>query len=1128
MKKYFYLILLLTGLCFGQQQTGGVNIPTGFHLQDNQHLDDRENTVATVADLQNIHNKVDGLTCKVTATPGKLYLYDEPTNTWSVIGGSDINHTGLFVNYTAPFDVTVGAIHTFVNQNNRIPSGSFTVTETTKPVYIIVTENLANGSSKKYTYAFIGGTGTWGNSSGFSPTGTATTAPMFTLIGAPNSLTNTDISNDPNTQTISLGNLPTGDYVAAANSVIRDLSNDNLVYYFSYTQDSVLYLVQFIGTNGIYGGSGTQLVSGDFAASTNSGVTPAQGLPSVLDNDNTSGSKDIRMTKESGIVLEGSTSELSAKINLVDSFLISSNQPSFQWLYNGTYRNIGRSIDGENFDSDGNFDLSGHLSGQFIPLTGTTEDNPVTGSLEFQPDNVVGIFQNNSGGVSKKYEFQDDDKILESVSGTYIFSREVSTSGETISSTDPSSNGISGSTDFTPIAKLNPLAYLQTKGVQELITAHTDIPDDFYIGVNPRAAQVTYKTDTYRTFDLPALDITVVNLNEIVRNPNRPNDLVIIGNFIADNVTNAIIITLKDCHIINNIFTPGEITSSEIPINQVHGVFWDENEFIYCSGRTTFSGSATYGQKFLKINPYDLTDYKTITLPVTAPYTGSVTDIIPYKDYIYTVITAGVTEADYVIRIDKEFTMTVAEVVFTCSGISSVNRIRRDAPFQIYNDEIYIATFNNSTVASGAYKNIGIVVYDILTGALKRSNPAIEVTPTGTTQPFTHWMSIFNGKIIVTPASGQTPRWIVRVDASTLAKEESISDMPNRFTDDNSIFSNGYMYLNEEAYDTDPIQPPAARLLKVKYNDFTDLTVEIANYNGGYGCVASLPNKIQRTKNTPDLSSILATNNTANNSINLVATSGTTSVTTGAINVSYTAGGNTVSGALDTSGLTIKTSPTGVEGKISSGNLTGTAKAYQLANITSSGVIPMSVSVNGGTPVTAGTNGNIDITVSGGGGGATNYPKILVLDTAPATYTGTSTQTILKVHTIPANTLSAGVLSIKFIFSNTGVAGTKAVMCYIGNSNTLPSTQYGRITPSATGRFHEITRDLIINASGVITASNAAASAPTDEAINGSAKTTISGLNFTQPIYIFSTVTLANPADDMTQESAEIIFKPQQ
>jgi len=1052
MKKYFYLILLLTGLCFGQQQTGGVNIPTGFHLQDNQHLDDRENTVATVADLQNIHNKVDGLTCKVTATPGKLYLYDEPTNTWSIVGGTDINHTGLFVNYTAPFDVTVGAIHTFVNQNNRIPSGSFTVTETTKPVYIIVTENLANGSSKKYTYAFIGGTGTWGNSSGFSPTGTATTAPMFTLIGAPNSLTNTDISNDPNTQTISLGNLPTGDYVAAANSVIRDLSNDNLVYYFSYTQDSVLYLVQFIGTNGIYGGSGTQLVSGDFAASTNSGVTPAQNLESVLGNGNHTGNdNDIIFDNERAAIFKGGNSGDEAIFSFNDELNLTITDPTFK--VNNKYSPL--TVLGVEADVNGNIDPIEALSDQFIPLTGTTEGNPVTGDIEF-------INDGDAHGLVLKVNDEDNNKSYVSVDSTGAFlygennngssTINVSASEIVVASTYPQSRGIKSPVEFNNDSA-DRTQFTQTGFVLDKITGHTDIPDDFYIACtyqsDPtiRGRYLTYKTDTYRTFDLSPyipdfVDGKIFSTNgiEIV-----DKNTIILSGQLTGTTGNLFILTLKGGYINDNVFT---IDSSEF--KELPDILRDNNNepskiqlagytrgFYYFVCRAT-QQTPSVPTQIIKINPFNLSQIKTTSLPTTSDFIGSVQNAQVHDGNIYFLSTSNTVAAKF-LRIGEN--LDDPEVLFTANNPGANERVFRNFPFVVYNGKVFVPTIQNTTAGTS---KIGLSSYDLAKKTFLNSVPTQTINSNivgSPNYPYPHWMTCFGGKIYIHTAANNAnqSRSLIRFDPNTLLVEAS-TPVPFRITDDNTITNDGFIYLNPEAETT-------ASLLKIKADFANNETFTYVNEGAattGYYSLGS-PSNLVYAEN-------------------------------------------------------FKT-------KLSEFN-----DDYPLKTINGQSI-----------------KGTGDIIISGGGGGgATNYPKILVLDTAPATYTGTSTQTILKVHTIPANTLSAGVLSVKFIFSNTGVAGTKAVMCYIGNTNTLPSTQYGRITPSATGRFHEITRDLIINASGVITASNAAASAPTDEAINGSAKTTISGLNFTQPIYIFSTVTLANPADDMTQESAEIIFKPQQ
>ena len=60
-------------------------------------------------------------------------------------------------------------------------------------------------------------------------------------------------------------------------------------------------------------------------------------------------------------------------------------------------------------------------------------------------------------------------------------------------------------------------------------------------------------------------------------------------------------------------------------------------------------------------------------------------------------------------------------------------------------------------------------------------------------------------------------------------------------TDDNSIFSNGYIYLNGEAtlnnylpnsweINTATVSEPSAKLIKIKYNDFTDINKFTSGY----------------------------------------------------------------------------------------------------------------------------------------------------------------------------------------------------------------------------------------------------------------------------------------------------------
>ncbi|MBE99310.1 hypothetical protein [Flavobacterium coralii] len=140
---------------------------------------------------------------------------------------------------------------------------------------------------KTYLFCFLGGKGTWGTNGG----GTAVTSTQLTLVSI-YSLTQNEVENNPGATIIALGDLPTGDYLTAANSAERDFSDSGtfdedgniITYYFSYTQDEVLYFVQFVGEAGVYGGGNANFLESDLVPSTNSDITPEQNLQQTIDN----------------------------------------------------------------------------------------------------------------------------------------------------------------------------------------------------------------------------------------------------------------------------------------------------------------------------------------------------------------------------------------------------------------------------------------------------------------------------------------------------------------------------------------------------------------------------------------------------------------------------------------------------------------------------------------------------------------------------------------------------------------------------------------------------------------------------------------------------------------------------
>lgn len=149
---------------------------------------------------------------------------------------------------------------------NPNPVG-ITVTEIHSPVIIT---GIKNGTN--YQFFFKRGKGIWGT------TANPTNGSDFKLVSVYKT-TPDDINPD---DILPLGTIADGDYLAVANLTEWNFSDAGTEtdtgtkeYFFSYTTDGVLYIVQFVGEPGIYGGEETPFTSDDFVATTNNGVIPA-------------------------------------------------------------------------------------------------------------------------------------------------------------------------------------------------------------------------------------------------------------------------------------------------------------------------------------------------------------------------------------------------------------------------------------------------------------------------------------------------------------------------------------------------------------------------------------------------------------------------------------------------------------------------------------------------------------------------------------------------------------------------------------------------------------------------------------------------------------------------------------
>lgn len=171
--------------------------------------------------------------------------------------------------------------------NNR----TTTISSTDTPVVlslISLPASMGNPqlTNKKHSYLFKPGEGVYGIG------GTAVTSSMIFQLASLN-LTPEDIQNTPGTLIYNLDPVTNEDYITKANETTWDFTNSGEVnedgsivtYYFSYTTEDILYFVQFKGTPTIYGFGNTPFEEEDFAATTNSNVTPEKTKLSEFIND---------------------------------------------------------------------------------------------------------------------------------------------------------------------------------------------------------------------------------------------------------------------------------------------------------------------------------------------------------------------------------------------------------------------------------------------------------------------------------------------------------------------------------------------------------------------------------------------------------------------------------------------------------------------------------------------------------------------------------------------------------------------------------------------------------------------------------------------------------------------------
>ncbi|GGB83938.1 hypothetical protein GCM10007424_24930 [Flavobacterium suaedae] len=343
-----------------------------------------------------------------------------------------VGHTEI-----AGVDTTADSTNYRYSVAQKMSENPFTITATETPVivYAVIT---VNDTPRLYSYFFLSGKGTY----------TSVDYDQLRFINY-ETYTSEDVENTPGTSIIDLGELTDGDYLNAANSTQRDFTlsgqldeEGNVIsYYFSYTQNEVLYFVQFVGTPSIYNGD---LAESDLVSSTNSNLIPDTTLQQITDNGNiTTNNIEVK-----GITVNDGTASNVLLLSGTEAGKPITGDIEFENTLNGTKKIIAKYEDGYY--------------------------NNLIKSIEFlDEDNFVLSNKDNNSGTEVKLEFTPNDINFSAINSFGNSTSVGIANGEglynssvTISSSIPNSKGLSGNQDFT--ANITALDYVQKKYIDDI------------------------------------------------------------------------------------------------------------------------------------------------------------------------------------------------------------------------------------------------------------------------------------------------------------------------------------------------------------------------------------------------------------------------------------------------------------------------------------------------------------------------------------------------------------------------------------------------------------------------------------------------------------------------------------
>lgn len=313
---------------------------------------------------------------------------------------------------------------------------------------------------KMYGFEFLGGKGVWGSASG------SEVFPHQFLLKTLYDITPEDITRETSgASIISLGEIPDGNFLTAANSTQRDFSDSGIAdedgtiksYYFTYTNDSILNFVQFVGEAGVYNGN---ITTDDLVSSTNSKASPIIDYEGVLQYGKVAVSPARHQDRLTGMITEFNGSGFkSIKNEAAQTFKIAEPTGNHEVVFPPANQN-----DSIVYASQ----LQNEVN-NYLPLTGTSEGNPITGNIELTGINTVKIISTTLDNQERSINFFDDAftiQVKDNASGGFSQLSPVN-GGIIISSTFENPRGLIGEQDFTH--NITALDYTQKKYVDELV-----------------------------------------------------------------------------------------------------------------------------------------------------------------------------------------------------------------------------------------------------------------------------------------------------------------------------------------------------------------------------------------------------------------------------------------------------------------------------------------------------------------------------------------------------------------------------------------------------------------------------------------------------------------------------------